>query len=348
MTRQAQRDIFLLLVLVSGFSCDTVTTEPPPSGDGLYVLNEGAFGQSNAELTFYSFDDGMASQNVFSAANPGKTLGDVANHMIIENQIAFVVVNNSRKLEMFHTGDNRSLGTVAFSGSPRQIAIVDSMKAYVTNMDSTVSVVNLSSMQVEKDIVVGLFPEAVLVVGGKAYVAVGGFGSGTYVSVVDVALDAVVKRIPTRDGPSYLVEGTDNRVYISCTGSFDYANPANDTDGAIMVIDPATDALVDSIVVQGHLGKIAAGQDGSIYAIGPGTFTGGPIWRFSTGPLSVADPNFIPGTYYAIGANQGNGDIYVGDAKGFSERGIVAIYSSSGQLQVQFSAGTGPTCFATN
>lgn len=328
--------------------CHFATTPTSTTGFGVYVLNEGAYGQGNAELSYYSYGDNTVQQNVFSSANPGMVLGDVANHMVLSAGRLYVVVNNSNKIEIINAFDQTSVATVHLARSPRELAIIAPDKAYVTNMDSTVSVLDIGTRQVTRDIVVGPFPEGIVQTGGKAYVGVSGFGSGRTVAVVDVQADTLLTSIPVPDGPAYLVAGPDGRVYVSCVGASDYQNPANDTNGHLIAIDVSTDTVVDSLEIQGHPGKLVLGSAGMAYLIGPGSFAGGPIWKVDLGALSSVVPDFIPGTYYGVGVDTVAGKIFVGDANGFSGSGMVSIYDDAVRKLGEFESGIGPSWFVPN
>ena len=333
-----------VVIILSG--CESSPTPPGPvSGDGLFVLNEGGFGQNNAEITYYSFIDGSVGDNMYSRINPGMILGDVANAIAEGGREAFIVVNNSNKIEIVDRETLSSTGTVYLDTSPRQMVVVSPDKGYISNMDSTVSVVDIFLRRVGRKITVGPYPEGLIVAGGKLYVAVGGFGTGTTVQVVDIATDAVVGSIPVPDGPTYFAARSDGKILLSCIGYEDYLNPSNDTDGALVVIDPVTDSVVDSLVISGHPGKLVVGPDDMAYLIGPGSFTGGPIWKIDARNLVVASDTFIDGSYYGVGVDPVTLDVFAADVRGFATNGRVEIYDHTGIKRTEFVAGVGPSWF---
>jgi DNA-binding beta-propeller fold protein YncE len=326
--------------------CESSPSPPETaSGDGLFVLNEGAFGQNSAEITYYSFTDGTVWDNMYSRVNPGKILGDVANSIALGGGEAFIVINNSNKVEIVDVETLASTGTIFLDTSPRQMVVVSPDKGYVSNMDSTVSVIDIFLRRSGRKITVGPYPEGLFVSGGKLYVAVGGFGSGRTVQVIDIASDVLVATIPVPDGPTYFAARSDGAVLLSCIGYTDYVNPVNDTDGALVVIDPAIDAVVDSLIIPGHPGKLVIGPDDFAYLIGPGSFTGGPIWKIDARDLSVVSETFIVGTFYGVGVDPVTFDVFAGDAKGFAVNGTVQIHDRDGAKLTEFVAGIGPSWF---
>ncbi|MGB2868611.1 MAG: YncE family protein [Bacteroidota bacterium] len=348
--RLIQTMLFGIFIILGG-SCKQKSVEPTPTPSrGVYIVNEGAFGQSNAELSFYSPDDNSVTTNVFSGFNSGKTLGDVANRMVIAGGLGYIVVNHSNKVEVIDIETNKSVKTIMLSSSPRDIAVLSETKAYVTNQDSTVSVVNLQTGGETKKVVVGQYPEAVVAMGGKAYVCNGGFGSGRTVSVLDVTKDSVVNVLTLSDGPSYAVSGSDGRLFVCCTGYTDYANAANSTDGRLYVINTATDTIVDSLTIPGNpVGKLVLSKDNLLYLIGPGSFSGGPISKINARQkLAFVSQSFITGVYYGVGVDPETGDVYAGDAKGFASNGTVTIFGAEGvkKHEILSGVGVGPNGFA--
>lgn len=329
--------------------CESSPGPPRPStGDGLFVLNEGAFGQNNAEITYYSFVDGSVGDNMYSTINPGKILGDVANSIAEGGREAFIVVNNSNKIEIVDRATLHSTGTVYLNTSPRHMVIVSPNKGYVSNMDSTVSVVDIFLRRVTKSITVGSYPEGLIAKEGKLYVAMSGFGAGTTVRIIDIATDAILGTIDVPDGPTYFAERSDGKILLSCVGYTDYYNPSNDTDGALVVIDPTTDTVVDTLQIPGHPGKLVVGPDDIAYLIGPGSFTGGPIWKLNAWTLEVIAAPFIDGTYYAVGVDPVSLRVFAGDAAGFASNGTVEVYDRNGAKLDEFVCGVGPTWFMTS
>ena len=341
----------LAILMVLAGSCKQEFVEPSPTASrGVFIVNEGAFGNANAELSFYSPEDQSVTSNVFSGFNPGKTLGDIANRMVVADGLGYIVVNHSNKVEVIDIGTNKSVKTIQLSSSPRDIAIFSTNKAYVTNQDSTVSVVNLQTGTEVKKIVVGQYPEAVNIVGDKAYICNGGFGSGRTVSILNTATDSVVKTLTLSDGPSYAVPASDGRLFVCCTGLTDYANAANSTDGRVYALNTATDSIVDSLVISGNpIGKLALSSGNLLYVIGPGSFSGGPVWKIDARQkLTVVSQAFATGSFYGVGVDPQTGDVYVGDAKGFAGNGTVTIFGEDGAKKHEILSGIGvaPNGFA--
>jgi hypothetical protein len=305
------------------------------------VINEGAFRASNAELSYIGEDRASAAGALFSTVNPGHTLGDVANHAVEANGKLYVVVNNSRKIEVIETGTHRWLQTISLSRWPRMIEVVSQTKAYVTNHDSTVSIIDLERGVVRGDVVVGEWPEGLIKSGDRLYVLNGNFGYGSTISVIDLAGDTVRATITTPPGPSYAVHGRTGRIHVSCTGYVDYMNPARFVPGSILTIDAVTGAVIDTVYLTEPGGKIAADASGHVYVLGNGT-AAGRVWKLSgSDGLSVQTSALVAGRYYGIGVDAGRSELYLASAGDFVGNGSVQVHSLDGSLLRTYTSGIG-------
>src|SRR5690606_34856792 len=99
--------------------------------DGVFVLNEGIFNASNASVSFIS-SSGEIQNHIFESVN-GRMLGDVAQNMILTDELAYIVVNNSNTIEVVNRGTFESIATISEGlQNPRYIEIHNN-KAYVSN-----------------------------------------------------------------------------------------------------------------------------------------------------------------------------------------------------------------------
>ena len=107
----------LLLISVVSVSCtseDRDKTELLPEGDysqGVFVLNEGGYGYSNASVSFLD-SDGQVYSSVFSGVNNMK-LGDVAQSMGFNKDDAYIVMNNSSTVEVVNRYTFEHIATVS-------------------------------------------------------------------------------------------------------------------------------------------------------------------------------------------------------------------------------------------
>ena len=128
------RSCLLLILFVFVSSCHKDRTPDLPTSTGVYIVNEGNFNFGNGEITFYNPNTNQVTNNLFQSAN-GYSLGDIAQSMFIKDSIAFIVVNNSQKIEVVKLPSFRKIKIITIPGSsPRYVLPVDDSIAYVTEL----------------------------------------------------------------------------------------------------------------------------------------------------------------------------------------------------------------------
>ena len=314
-----------------------------PAGRGIYVLNEGLFQQGNSTLSYYDIANGQVYQDVFARIN-GRNLGDVGNAIVVRSTLGYVVVNNSHKIEIIDLATCVSQGTITFAAGtgPRQMAFVNDSIALVTGYNNgEVLVLNVRSRNVQQTIAVGSGPEGITIAGGKAFVAISGFGSGRGVAVIDIASLAVLQTVEVGDNPYEVQWISDDVVYILCVGFYnDFNDPNDDTPAKVYAMNTSTLGILDSVLIGDHAFKLAVGT-GRCYV---------PVLdsvkAIDTQTHAYAE-TVVSGTFfYGIGADPVSGDILLGDPRTYTVPGAVRIYSSTGTLRSQFDVGLIPGSFA--
>ena len=92
--------ILLAVLSVSFSSCDDDDNKPKGEfEEGVLVVNEGNFQDANGTISHIS-PDGTVTQDLFGTVNNGLALGDVVQSMTIDGDFAYIVVNNSNKMEV--------------------------------------------------------------------------------------------------------------------------------------------------------------------------------------------------------------------------------------------------------
>lgn len=122
----------ILMFLIS--SCHKDKTPELPTSKGVYIINEGNFNFGNGEVSLYDPNTNVVNNNHFQSAN-GYSLGDVAQSMFVKDSVAFIVVNNSAKIEVVKIPSFQKIRTITISGSsPRNILPLNDSIAYVTEL----------------------------------------------------------------------------------------------------------------------------------------------------------------------------------------------------------------------
>lgn len=322
---------------------------------GVLVLNEGNFGQPNSSLSYISNDLSTFQNNVFSIVNPTLTLGDTGQDLAFNGNLAYVVMNNSNKIEVVNRFTLKSIGTILTGlSNPRYIAFYNG-KGYVTNWgnpgntsDDYVAIINLSSNTVTSTIPVVEGPEKVLVVNNTIYVAhKGGFGFGNKVSVISPTTNAVLSEIAVGDLPSSLIE-SNGSLYVLCSGIPSWSTTPAETGGKLVKINLATNAVSSTLdfQVNEHPQNLNISGTSFYYTVDKKIFSMSVgVTSLPTAPLFTTAAQ---GAYGIYGFAVGNDKIYVSDAKDYSSNGEVYVYNKTGILQKSYTVGVIPSGFYFN
>ena len=138
--------IAILLLAILSASCMKweygIEEDFDATGSGLFVTNEGNFQYGNATLSYYDPDTKVIENEVFYRANAMK-LGDVAQSMVIYNNVGWIVVNNSHVIFAIDLDTFKERGRITNLTSPRYMHFLSDEKAYVTQLwDNRIFIVN--------------------------------------------------------------------------------------------------------------------------------------------------------------------------------------------------------------
>jgi len=121
---QYSKSILLLLLLVLTFSaCDSTTDERPLGvyDTGILIMNEGAFGANDGEVTHLDPSTGTLTSSVFEKSN-GRPFAGLLEDLVLEEDRLYLVANTG-KVEVVQPGDFKSIGAVDKGlDQPRSVA----------------------------------------------------------------------------------------------------------------------------------------------------------------------------------------------------------------------------------
>lgn len=325
---------------------DDVIIDPPPASisKGIVVINEGAFGQNNASVTFHNLENGTTTNNIYAAANSGSNLGDNANSIFTFNGKGYIAIDNSNKIEIVDLNDFKSLGKIDLGsgGSPRELVIIDSLTGYVTSLyGNKVVKFNPSSKSVVKNISVGNYPEGIVYSNGKLFVANSGFGNSKTICIIDVASDAVIATVNVGNNPRVMLKDNANNIYAVCTGLY------TDTTGrgGVYKISAVSNSVTDSIVIYKNPGEsimldantmLVVNNDGA-FKVNLATKT---ITDTAFAKATTVNPVF--GVIYSVAHDELRGKFYFGNPKDFQQSGEIVEYDLTGKETKRISVGINP------
>ena len=342
-----------LLLLLTMVGCDPspVVPEDLPEGAGrsAFVVCEGSLGNGNSTLTLYNTDSAQAFEDVNATAN-SQPLGDVFQSMTRIGEQYFLCVNNSDKIAVIDRNNYQLSGSISIS-KPRYILPIAANKAYVTSLFSNkVYIINPQTLQQTGTITLPYSnAEGMALVGDNAYICPWDTAA-RHVYVMNTTTDQVIDSIAT---PGRAPQ----EVSIDKDGML-WALSGNVVKGKVATLaryNPATKALLQSYTFPATADPLRLEWDNdrdTLYYIGV-NYNGGTahngVYRMSINASTLPQQPFIAAQalqyYWAIGVEPGTNNIFIGDPKGFTQRGEVSVYNTGGTFLYSFKTGVGPGHF---
>jgi hypothetical protein len=349
--------LFTICVAVILFSsCEDTPTNPslsvPNNLKGVFICNEGAFGQGNGSISFSNSDSGTFSLDIYQAAN-NLPLGDVAQSIALYDNRAFIAVNNSQKMEVVSLSNFKRITTIQGLSSPR-FFLGNGSKGYISDwISDNVYVLNLSNYQIIDTIHTGSGPEEMAIVNNKLFVCnSGGFGDDSTITVVDINSNSVITTITTPLNPSSIKLDKDGNIWALCKGSLgsDFTPTPDDAAGSLIQINPSTNTIEQqfTFAYNSHPIKMQINKtkDELFFLDGEYGYAG-EIKKLSIYAATQSPATIVSSSFYGLGINPTTNEIYAGRGD-FSGRAYVLRFTSDGTLIDSVLAGIAPNGFAFN
>lgn len=345
---------FSSILFFSSCSNDEKIVETPLGAydNGVLILNQGGFGNGNASMSFLSDDLNTFQNNIFSLVNPTVVLGDTAQDVGFYNDLAYIVLNVSNKIEIVNRYTLAHVATISTGLSNPRYIVFSNGKGYVSNWgngtsasDDYIAVINLANNSVLTPIPVAEGPERMVVNSNKLYVAqLGGFGFGSTVSVINLS-STTVTAITVGDAPNSL-KISNGVLYVLSGGIPSWAG--TETGGKLSKIDLTNDLVTSSInfLTTSHPSNLEIDNSDLYYTVDSSIFK--TTLSASTLPLSSLFSTTAQGVYGVYSFAVKNNKIYVGDAVDYSSNGKVYVYSLTGTLELDKTVGVIPAGFYFN
>jgi DNA-binding beta-propeller fold protein YncE len=334
--------IILLLILTSCLKSPNSENLNFTFKGGVFIVNEGNYRGGNGSLSFYSYDSSKIFNDLFHSIND-RPLGDVPNSMAIRGNYAYIVVNNSGKIEVTNQATLVSVATITGLISPRNISFINDNKAYVSSLYSdSVAIINLTDNSISGYINLRRSSETIAIIGNKAFISY--WTEGKEIMVVNTDNDKVLDSIEVGIEPESMTFDRYGMLWVLCNGGFARQNYAelveiNTSTNSVenTLVFPTKDASPTSLKIDGN------GQ--TLYYLDNG------VRKMDIGATDLpATPLITPQSgqyFYKIGINPYNNDIFVTDAVDFAQQGYLLLFSSDGKLVSSQKAGIipGSMCF---
>lgn len=346
--------LFLLAMLLSSLhtSCMKweygIEEEFATTGDGLFITCEGNFQYGNASLSYYDPTKRVVENDVFNRANAMK-LGDVAQSMVIRDDVGWVVVNNSHVLFAIDVNTFKERGRITNLTSPRYIHFLSDEKAYVSQLwDNRIFIVNPKRYEIIGHIdcpnmTMESGSTEQMVQYGK-YVYVNCWSYQNRILKIDTETDSVVDELVVGIQPAALVLDKNNKLWTITDGGYE-GSPYGYEPPSLYRIDAETFAIekVYHFALGDNTGELQLNREGDMLY-----WLNDDVWAMSVDDENLPIRPFLQnrGTiYYGLTISPDNGDVYVADAIDYQQPGMIYRYSSDGVLLDEFYAGIIPGAF---
>ncbi len=349
-----RRFLFLALFALLVTGCDSAgENDSGPVVDGVYVINQGNFGDGNGSVTVLEPGANLARRDEITG------LGSILQSAALIDGRLYLMANSADRIDIFDAETLEQTGQISGIVSPRYMIAADGT-AFVTNFyansgnftGGSVTVIDLTENEKVDVIAVGDNPEGMALVGQRLYVANHAFGAGTTLSVIDLTTLAVQDTIDVDcDGPRFIIADSDEDVFVFCTGRTIYDDEFNvvgETDGAVRVLDGRTGEIVQRIAIDGRIGTEGPGQDAfhageaaRIYAVKDQSTV--LVFDTVTNMLLSEMGPFQGDAIGSVAFDEQREILYLGRAAGFVEAGSVTVHSDGGDQVGAANAGVAPS-----
>lgn len=212
----------LILLTTSCKKTETFEQDDIKDAKGFYIINEGSYSLGNASLSFYDFDKKTISNSLFEGIN-NRPLGDVFQNLKFNDGKGYLIINNSKKIEVVDSASMKSIRTIEGFTSPRNIVFANG-KAYVTDLYSNeITVLDGKTLEKIGTIAVLGSTEDIVLSNDKLIVAVNQSFEYTKetlqgILIIDPKSDVVEKYVKLSEGAVDIEIDINNDIWVYCTG----------------------------------------------------------------------------------------------------------------------------------
>lgn len=350
MNKHFSSKLILLIQLTIGVSLISCEPDKKTTGayeNGAFIVNEGSFGNSNGSVSYYSNSTDSVYNNIFQTTN-NRGLGDVVQSLRVYNGNAYIVVNNSNKIEIADRYSFEEKGVISELPSPRYMAFHGN-KAYVSCWgDNSVKVIDLNTQSVTSSIASSVGPEKMIVHNNKLYVAnTGGWSSDSILNIVDLSTETVIKSLVVKHTPTDLVINSKGDIWVLCAGKIIYGpeDPwpiIEETPSMLYKIDTETNEVVLEVKLfdDQHPTQIEIDRNDILYYGGGYGFYGIYSWDEPAGATTTTQ--IVTEYAYGFNIDPSSNVIFATLAPSFTDAGVLKRYDLSGLLLGSYVCGIGP------
>lgn len=335
---KACHQLLYFVTVISIVSCSPLAKSNQNDNSGsVLIFNQGGFNKGEASISVYDIESGMVQHNAFHARN-NRPLGDIFQSSVLIGDLLYLVINNSKKIEVVDPSTIASLRTINLPAhiSPRYLAPISLSEGYITSLFTDyIYKLNLNTGTISDSVNVGAGSEGIVFTNNRLFVAKNlnaDFSTANGIVVIAASSGEIEKTISTLPGPSMMVLNN-NDLWINATGQWGM------NDGGLVRINTVSRELVEIIEFNASTGGLAFGKiDNAVYVLSEG------IIKYSINNSTINRISNRP--YYGLNVYEYNDVIiYAADAKNYSDNGVVMLLNNDGIVVDSVTAGIVPFGF---
>lgn len=315
---------------------------------GVFIINEGNFGWGNGSVSFFDFTESKVYNHLFQKAND-RVLGDVPQSMFIMDNLGFIVVNNSGKIEVVNMENFRSVNTITGLTSPRYFLPVSESIAYVSDLyGGSITQVRLDDYTISNTIETGISTEQMIKIDNELFVA--NWSGGNKILVIDPIPGEIIDSIEVIIEPNSMVLDMNHKLWVLCSGGY-----LNEEMPGIIRIDPVTREKEEifrfSVLESSPSHLCINGSGDTLYYLNNASLPARQgIFQMPVTDMEIPSEPIVltDKLFYSIGIDPESGIIYAADAIDYQQNGKVFRYLPEGALKDSFDVGIIPGSFVFN
>ncbi len=305
-----------------------------------FVVCEGNYGSNDGEI--FAIVDSKSESDIFSKAN-NRPIGDVVQSMTIIDDKAYIVVNNSGKIEVVDKNSFKSIGHSSGFSYPQCVIERNENEIFVSNGkgygDDYIYTVDKISLQKIDSIATGLGPKSMILTNNKLFVAnYGGYSTDKTITIIDNTSLKAEKTIEIGDMPSDMLLDENGDIIIVCKGATEYDaqwNPIGSTNSKIVKLNPTTFEVSEILNFDHQLASfgsnLIAYNNGTLYYIDDA------VYAYTNGNAQ----KLIDGYFYSIDVDSKTGDIWTTSTPATGLH-YVSQYDNKGKFINKYTVGNFP------
>ena len=343
--------LFSLSVLFFYSSCDddnlnTPTGPTGPTHGGIFILNEGAWTQNNASLTYYNYKTNDSIIDIFNGR-----LGDTAQDMIIYGGKLYITVSESNTIAVVDVNTLEELQYIPLQledknfTKPRYLEAYKG-KIYTSIYEGYVVKIDTTNLKIEAAVEVGRNPEGIVAYQDELFVANSGgmdfLSPDKTLSIINLNTFKEKEKVEVGTNPYRLKADNKGNIYLTyqgiygvSSGGFQHYNIATKEVKDIASY-PKQDFVLSNDLIYYY--------DVTYDDMGNYTHTLGLYDTEKQAFLTesfIKDGTIIQGKPYGIGVHPLDKDVYLAISNS-RDRGDVYIFDESGKFKQNLKAGINP------